>query len=184
MMAVTLWQPYASLIAAGVKRFETRSRRPPRSCIGSGVKLAIHAAKAEGMIPCQLQSHTVEAINRAVGSNWMALPRSRVMCVTTVRAAYESTGEIRRVNGKILLTVRQDPGGRVDRRGRLINPPGAKMIEMRRLEIELPGDEYWLGNFGPDRWLWDLRVEHVFANPPPAKGHQFVWDWKEAFEHA
>jgi hypothetical protein len=39
--ALTLWQPWASLIARGLKRYETRSWAPPASLIGQ--RLAIHA---------------------------------------------------------------------------------------------------------------------------------------------
>ena len=44
MKAISLWQPYASLIAAGVKTIETRGWRPPSDLIGQ--RIAIHAAKA------------------------------------------------------------------------------------------------------------------------------------------
>jgi hypothetical protein len=41
IQAITLWQPWASLIARGLKRYETRSWAPPASLIGK--RLAIHA---------------------------------------------------------------------------------------------------------------------------------------------
>ena len=44
MKAISLWQPYASLIAAGVKTIETRGWAPPRDLVGE--RIAIHAAKA------------------------------------------------------------------------------------------------------------------------------------------
>ena len=43
MYAITLWQPWASLIADGVKKQETRSWAPPKHLIGE--RIAIHAAK-------------------------------------------------------------------------------------------------------------------------------------------
>lgn len=43
MKAISLWQPWASLIACGAKPFETRSWAPPRDMIGQPI--AIHAAK-------------------------------------------------------------------------------------------------------------------------------------------
>lgn len=42
--AITLWQPYASFIAWGVKEYETRSWHPP-STLRPGQTLLIHAAK-------------------------------------------------------------------------------------------------------------------------------------------
>lgn len=43
MKAISLWQPWASLIACGVKRYETRHWAPSRDLIGQTI--AIHAAK-------------------------------------------------------------------------------------------------------------------------------------------
>ena len=43
MYAITLWQPWAQLIADRVKRYETRSWKPPKRLIGQ--RIAIHAGK-------------------------------------------------------------------------------------------------------------------------------------------
>ena len=44
MKAITIWEPWASLIAAGIKQRETRGWSPPaRYC---GQRIAIHAAKS------------------------------------------------------------------------------------------------------------------------------------------
>jgi len=43
MKALTVWQPWASLIVAGAKPFEFRGHRAPRSLIGE--RIVIHAAK-------------------------------------------------------------------------------------------------------------------------------------------
>jgi hypothetical protein len=40
--SISLWQPYASLIAIGAKPFETRHWSPPANLIGK--RVAIHAA--------------------------------------------------------------------------------------------------------------------------------------------
>ena len=53
MRAITIWQPWASLIAYGIKTRETRTHRPPRrltedrpSEVGEArERIAIHAAK-------------------------------------------------------------------------------------------------------------------------------------------
>ncbi len=44
MKTISLWQPYASLIAAGEKTIETRGWAPPKGVMGQ--RIAIHAAKA------------------------------------------------------------------------------------------------------------------------------------------
>ena len=49
MKAISLWQPWASLIACEAKRIETRSWKPPQSLIGE--RIAIHAAQTpKGML--------------------------------------------------------------------------------------------------------------------------------------
>lgn len=45
MKALTLWQPWASLVAMGVKKYEFRRWPAPRSLIGE--RIVIHAAKRE-----------------------------------------------------------------------------------------------------------------------------------------
>lgn len=55
MKAISLWQPWASLIAKGAKRYETRSWPAPQYLIGQ--TLAICAAKTTKGIDAMLQSH-------------------------------------------------------------------------------------------------------------------------------
>jgi hypothetical protein len=43
MKALSIWQPWASLLMAGIKAYETRSWAPPASLLGE--RTAIHAAK-------------------------------------------------------------------------------------------------------------------------------------------
>lgn len=45
MKAISLWQPWASAIPAGLKQYETRSFQPPAKYIGQ--RIAIHAALKE-----------------------------------------------------------------------------------------------------------------------------------------
>lgn len=70
MKAVTLWQPWASLIAAEVKRFETRSWAPPEALIGT--RIAVHAAARKPEY----------ALNRALETEMEARPESEF---TTIR---------------------------------------------------------------------------------------------------
>ncbi|CAB3754499.1 hypothetical protein [Paraburkholderia humisilvae] len=44
MKAISIWQPHASLLLVGPKRYETRGWRLPRTIVGT--RVAIHAAKA------------------------------------------------------------------------------------------------------------------------------------------
>lgn len=67
MKAISLWQPWASLIACGQKKSETRHWDAPLSCIGE--TLAIHAAKSDkgrGVLPARLLPLPFESLPRGV----------------------------------------------------------------------------------------------------------------------
>lgn len=65
MKAISLWQPWATLIAIGAKRFETRSWAPPTNVIGT--RIAICAAqKAVGPIWRTLDLATRRSIAQAL----------------------------------------------------------------------------------------------------------------------
>lgn len=55
MKALTLWQPWASLMAIGAKKYETRSWRAPKT-LKQGDLVAIHAAKVDAMDMMMRQS--------------------------------------------------------------------------------------------------------------------------------
>lgn len=76
--AITLHQPWASFIAAGIKPFETRNWKPPAHLIGS--RIAIHAAKK----PLAVGD---SEWGRRVGVN--AFPLGAVVCTALLAGAYQ-----------------------------------------------------------------------------------------------
>src|SRR6476646_5512325 len=77
MKAITLWQPWASLIAWGEKQYETRSwytaYRGP---------LAIHAGKMDDTVELlECNSFYREAFDRAGVSYELRLPAGCVLCI-------------------------------------------------------------------------------------------------------
>jgi hypothetical protein len=94
MKALTLTQPWATLVAVGSKRIETRSWAPPKSILGE--RIAIHAAKG---FPKECQRLVYEepftdALIYA-GLNRVAdLPRG-VVVATAVLRNFWSTNETR-----------------------------------------------------------------------------------------
>lgn len=63
MKALTIWQPWASLIVAGAKPFEFRGWRAPRSLIGQ--RIVIHAA-ARRIDPAEVASVFVALRDREI----------------------------------------------------------------------------------------------------------------------
>ena len=91
MKTISLWQPYASLIAEGVKTIETRGWAPPKGLMGQ--RIAIHATKA-------VQTSDVNGRRRhdriAAALNdpeWdKNIPRGAVVCTAILDRAEMVTG--------------------------------------------------------------------------------------------
>ena len=81
MRAITLHQPWASLIAHGVKDIETRSWPPPQTMVGQ--RIAIHAGKRI-VGPRSLNLETQEAIEGLYGPQWPKVIPAGAVVATAV----------------------------------------------------------------------------------------------------
>lgn len=80
MKAISLWQPWASLIACGVKVHETRHWHAPGWLIGQ--RIAIHAAKKLIADPGE---DLAELLSDEFGGHWvMDLPRGAIVATATL----------------------------------------------------------------------------------------------------
>lgn len=88
MKALTLWQPWASLVAIGAKPYETRSWAPPDRLIGH--RIAIHAAKRDigyGGLRKIVDEQTAIAIESRLLSHGLLLkdlPRQAIVCTAII----------------------------------------------------------------------------------------------------
>jgi hypothetical protein len=82
MPAISLHQPWASLVAIGAKRYETRHWRAPARLIGQ--RVAIHAAARAKHPP--LEDDSLKQIYAAFGGRLAALsvPRGAIVCTATL----------------------------------------------------------------------------------------------------
>ena len=97
MRAIMLYQPWASLIAHGVKTVETRSWPPPRAALGC--LLAIHAGKRI-VPPVVLNPDTEAAIANLYGERWRQdVPTGAVLAVARLVSARQVMG----VDGEIAV---------------------------------------------------------------------------------
>lgn len=157
MMALSLWQPYASLIAIGAKPFETRSWAPPPHMIGQ--RIAIHASQKlirETLIGVDLV--TSDRMGRALFGDRLAtfdsLPFGAVVCTAVLAGAY-ACGAMRLADGgrtPLLTSVNRSP-----------------------LRDYLTPDLF--GDYSPGRWAWWLRDVEPVDPPVKVKGHQKFWPW-------
>ena len=87
MDAISLWQPYASLIACKAKRFETRHWRAPEKFIGQ--RIAIHAAARK---PTRAEvDELLDEVGQAFGfSHWHErIPYGAVVCTARLVGAFQ-----------------------------------------------------------------------------------------------
>jgi len=176
MKAISLWQPWASLIACGAKPYETRHWSPPRELIGQTI--AIHAAKKIDREAAQLaQDIMFGQVDRHAGlaerleASWggddacddlmgtfgnTVMPIGCVVCTARLDAAFQ-LGEA--AEGTAV------PAARVIRR--LVSRSMPECFTVRY-------DDF--GDYAPGRWAWLLRDVTPLIPPPPAKGHQGFFD--------
>lgn len=74
MAAITIWQPWASLIVHGLKEYETRGWQPSPNRLKVGDPIAIHAAKREPERIDELWPYV-----RTIVDYWSELPTGCVL---------------------------------------------------------------------------------------------------------
>lgn len=157
MKALTLTQPWASLVAIGAKCIETRSWRT--SYRGA---LAIHAAKG---CPSDAKDFTYEKLTRdclLAGGLGLKVDRS----------VYEGGGVYR------LDT--QLPRGAVIAVCRLIACVRTEELLSSVYATDMTEQEKFFGNYDSGRWGWMLADIEKLPEPIPAKGALSLWEWIDA----
>jgi hypothetical protein len=174
MKAISLWQPWASLIACGAKPYETRSWAPPPDLIGQTI--AIHAAKkidkgaaafAEELVYGQHGHDLGDKLEASWGGDetcdglmgkfgQAVMPIGCVVCTERLDAVFQ-LGEI--AEGTAV------PAARVVRR-----LTSRSMPECFTVRID------GFGDYAPGRWAWLLRDVRPLTPPPPARGAQGIFE--------
>ena len=147
MKAISLWQPWASAMAVGVKRFETRHWAAPKTIVGR--RVAICAAKA-------------------------TRPRDRAGNVVDLRAAFEDIldecHESRAAFETYLdLSFDHLPFGRVVCTGVLKACHRVEGLQVSELERR------W-GDYSAGRFAWEFTDVAKLATPIPIIGRQGVFE--------
>jgi activating signal cointegrator 1 len=163
MKALSLTQPWASLVAAGAKKIETRSFR-----VSHRGWIAIHAAKAfpgEAKRLCESRMFC-----RAMG--WPESPNPLTQDWLDDNAA--------RIKGL--------PLGCVVAVARLLAcVPTGVLLADRAYGADMTEQERAFGNYDTGRWGWILTDVKPLSRPIPAKGALGLWEWNgldEAYQEA
>jgi hypothetical protein len=161
MKTITLYEPWASLIAVGAKRIETRSW--PTNFRG---ELAIHAAASfPSWVKDMWRTDIVfrDAMQRMQKPGWWpptleCLPRGVIVatcklvdCCKIRPPYYPSKG--------------------------LAYVPLVDSQQYRNVYLHTP--EYLFGDYTPGRYAWILADIKPLPVPIPAKGRQGLWEWEQ-----
>ena len=152
MKALTLHQPWAALVAAGVKRIETRGWPCAADVVGGW--LAIHAGKRpmDGDA-AELWQGQGDYARAAAGP----LEYGAVVAVCFVRCCHR-VEDLRR---------EKKPGSLY-----MCGAGGCGHDGWTAVESD------HLGDFSPGRWLWFLEDVQRLAPAEPARGYMGLWKWE------
>lgn len=149
-LAISLWQPWASAVALGLKTFETRSWAAECPV---GTRLAIHAARRDvgekGAAGQQTRGWWLEHVKRAQNER-----------AQTARAVFEAAGIFDWCDLPLGAVVCTAELVAVHRTEDLVEKIGVSALEC-----------VW-GNYAPGRYAWQLAKRERLARPVPAKGWQ------------
>jgi hypothetical protein len=155
LLALTVWQPWASLIAAGAKPYEWRGWEAPRRLIGQ--RIAIHAgarkvklAEIEGIrFLTELSDGTSSLVAekaRPLLEKWHTspgmLPLSSVLCTATLGKPITAAAYLKQHGARAWVR----DSDRIDH----------------------------------SKWAWPLTDIRVLEPFVPAKGAQGFWSWSHA----
>jgi activating signal cointegrator 1 len=153
MLALSLTQPWATLVTIGAKHIETRSWAPHQRCIGQ--RIAIHAAKG---FPRKAKECCWEELFTRV--LWPDLFVSFARSPEMDAALQDRIGKLPR--GVVLCTAKLC---------------GAWSTNNEELVDRLSIQERLFGSYAPDRWMWVLEDIQPLPEPIPARGALGLWKW-------
>ncbi len=169
MKAITLTQPWATLVAIGAKRIETRSWQS--SYRGP---LAIHAAKG---FPRECRELCLtEPFRSALRDAGYDVPDNRPMIMNKILplgcivATCELTG-VYSTNSRIFSFASSDIF--------ISSETGISVGAHELFRLPPAEPELSFGDYSPGRYAWVLGNIKPLAVPIPAKGSLSLWEWEE-----
>lgn len=175
MRAITVWQPWASLIAQGVKTIETRGRAHPwRSAIGQTI--GIHAAKCRGGWGAEVGNQTlmremydtVPRVSEQLGLEFDEWPRGVVLGTCTL------IDVVPILAGTDALAAEEPRPCVVDWADTLTYYGALNLGEGDVVDAQRP-----FGDYTPGRWALILDDVVKLEKPILARGKQGLWRWDE-----
>ena len=167
MKAISLHQPWASLLAAGIKPHETRSWCPPARLIGE--RIAIAAAKRPPQ-PAEFSPELIAVIAQAGGL------RQLIRRQPGAGVGFDSDDCL--PLGAVIATVRLAGWLRIDGN----DGWGRVSGWLHRADGRAPSREsvaiHPTGDYSPGRYVWLVDQIRVLSEPVPVRGWQGFWNWQ------
>lgn len=165
MKALTVLQPWTSLLACEAKKYETRSWKT-----NYRGPIAIHAAKRDpSKISLLGMENFKEECEKAFDEyglgTWAFLPTGCVVATAELVNCWH---------------IVYNPGTNIDVAKNI--PIGAELDVPRKHpdfhKFIVPTErEMLFGDWTPGRYAWEFANMKVLENPIPAKGQQGLWNW-------
>lgn len=153
MKAITIWQPWASLVAIEAKPYEFRGWTPPRSLIGQ--RIAIHAG-ARPVRRAEVRALLIQLANPASrGTPCLHADKA----IPLLEAALRDPSSV--PLSHILCTA-------------ILGEPKRGDLCAAEFGTEAGNDSDRDGTFN---WGWPLASIEPLEPPVPAKGLQGFWNW-------
>lgn len=169
MPVLTLWQPWASLVAVGVKSIETRSWAAPESLVGG--RIAIHAAarKPPKCDPCNGSGCGPGTASGAyVPCDWCGGTGVHGLCAEVTDMPLGAIVATARLMACVPMYADRLPPTVC---AHLMVFPEALLLwsaDVGELEPVDVSDQLPFGDFRPGRWAWLLDDVQHLAEPVPA----------------
>ena len=162
MYALTLHQPWASLIAVGVKQWETRAWPPARYALGT--LLAIHAGKTCD-IDMLMDQYVVDALGNDEGRLYAAdLPAGEIVAVARLQTFQRTEAVAQYLRPMELHFGDYTPGryawslGDVHKLAKPVPARGAqKLWSVGNPEFSQPLEQAW----GEEHYAWGRRLNEA-----------------------
>lgn len=152
MRAITLHQPWATLVAIGEKKIETRSWLTQYRG-----KLAIHAGRNTKYVNVRSRDYLCdEEPFRSILLDWMAW-KNNTMPLGCIVATCNLV-EVARINLAISF-------------------PACRAYWHNKREWRLSAQERAFGDYSVGRYMWLLDNVQILPEPIPAKGSMGFWEW-------
>lgn len=171
MKCISLWSPWASLVACGAKPFETRHWAPPPSLIGQTI--AIHAAKKVDRDAIGLAEDVY--YGQHMGLDRLMYEKLDAQILGTPDELMAKFGSAVFPVGCVVCTATLDAAFKLGEEAVGTATPAMSVVE-RMTSREMPEcftvcvDDF--GNYEPGRWAWLLRDVKPLIPPPPAVERQ------------